>query len=180
MGIYIISAQIAHFVYVLFKKATVPESAIKQEMEIIAIVNFPFAERNGELSHISIYTKESTNNLNIASSRNSSKKFELYGVFQEARQIIASSDKSSPVREKHLIAAIPEAHTVQLYHLSWGTVGHIHRGFFITPGHNVCSDHLQEIGMLFICMTYYAFYWERQGTYQDNTDRWQSNLNSTR
>lgn len=58
----------------LFKKATVPESAIKQEMEIIAIVNFPFAERNGELSHISIYTKESTDNLNVASSRNSSKK----------------------------------------------------------------------------------------------------------
>jgi len=42
------------------------------------------------------------------------KKLQLYGVVQEVRQRIAFSDKSFPVKEKHLIAAIPEAHTVQL------------------------------------------------------------------
>lgn len=42
------------------------------------------------------------------------KDLQLYGVVQEVRQIIAFSDKSFPVKEKHLIAAIPEVHAVQL------------------------------------------------------------------
>jgi len=40
---YIVSAQIAHFVYMLFKKESVPANVTKQEMKTIAI-SFPFAE----------------------------------------------------------------------------------------------------------------------------------------
>lgn len=42
------------------------------------------------------------------------KNLQLYGVVQEVRQIIAFPVKRFPVKEKHLRAAIPEAHTVQL------------------------------------------------------------------